>query len=793
MAKRAPKDDDDHLVSGIEQYPFDFYNNTIFYDPQPDKDSDYTRLLEAQADLAEAAADAVSRNLKHIIMVGSMSNGYLAYRLAEDNADNIRKSTKEETGESYLTTQRLKHRVAGDEMLNSTILPNRIQNNNISNRAEQTFPEFSIIPVADFEGPVRASKSNPAMSQNATFQDWTFERWWMRRVIKTHGMVLEGDHAYSRYKNGEGMTADQIQCGLLDHLRKDPGSEYKVVDGKGQDVPLADRAWEVAKHIVDVVERGFRTDMAIASIVTDFQLDDWLRGKGGKDNPIDRSKLHPVMKNRAPEELARMDQLKEIMLPYIAQKCAAWTPYEGHKGLKNYFEKNILPLQETTNLNADDVIAIKEELFAYIPRGGFVNPDYYGAEAVNPASNLNGAFMSSARAVKRRGTDGEYYKQPSKILDDGHFAKLDVWEQAVLNFVTAATEAHRLPEAAPRAAFFACEPKGGEAAKAYADKKGVDWLKEAQNAEDTGKADNFVREVIQKNVKRDNLTQETLANEPALKSRLVQNVVSTLDIHKIDAAIQKFRHGIAAKGPERLSARARLALQMEWFDRNAEILVLRKGWQYHPTDVQMAVRAVLHATGQIEKPYEGGKYRMEIFEHDADARDKDRLKKLNLHDIVKTLGAFVEKELDSTPAVPDRESYLAMARLLEIIDKLVDPGRKNFELDRDPMTGKVTKSNNEIIKWGRVFDTELTSFIYHDPSKAADLRAAQKGQEPSLRDRLRGKLLEKGVLEFNQEDLKDLDDEYAKKWESVHGKSSAQELDKDTPKRTSHLKHEGLA
>ncbi len=793
MAKRVPKDISDFLVSGKELYPFDFSNNTIFYDPQPEKDSEYTRLLEGQADLAEGIIEASSRNLNPFIVVGSMSNGALAYKLAEDNAGKIRQSVKEQYGEEYLTTQRLKHRVAADEMLNRVILPNRLQNYNLSKLAAKMMPDRPIMPVAEAESQFRVIKGSNAMSQGATWPDWGFERWWMRRVIRTSGMVLEGDHAYSRYKNGEGMTADQIQCGLLDHLRKDttPGSEYHVVDATGRDVPLADRAWEAAKHIVDVVERGFHTDMAVATLAVDFQLDDWLRGKDDKNNPIDHEKLHPVLKNRTPEELERMDRLKEIMLPYLAKKCAEWTPYEGHKRLNSYFTRNVLPLQKTAVVTAEDVKEIKKELFSYIPRGGFVNPDYHTAQAAKDASALGRAFASATdRAPAGHSVDVECFKRPAKIFDRNHFNKLDLWEQEVLKSSAATATSVWLAQSAPCSVFYACEPKGGDAAKAYADRKGIDWLKEAQSADIAGTKNSFSRDVIRKNVRQDSLTQEILTNEPELQARRAKHLISTLDIHEMGAVIQKFRHGVAAKGPERLSARALLALQMEIFDRRAEVLVLRKGWQYHPNDVQMALRAVLHATGQIEPSYEGKKYRMEIFEHDANAGN-DRLKKLDLHDIVKPLFEYVISVLDRSPAVPDKETILSAAQLLEITDKLIDPGRKNYELIRDPMKGKVTKTGNEIIKWHLV-DADLTSFMYSDPQKAADLHATKQGAaELSLRDRLRSKLLSTGVLEFDREDLKDMDVEYTNAWSAVHGRAAEQELDKNTPRQTRYVNHKG--
>ncbi len=255
---------------------------------------------------------------------------------------------------------------------------------------------------------------------------------------------------------------------------------------------------------------------------------------------------------------------------------------------------------------------------------------------------------------------------------------------------------------------------------------------------------------------------------PAASRRGVSQVLGTLDFDEINDTIEANREFVAADGPSRLSSDAVLALEMEWFDRNAQGLVLAKDWQNHPHNVQMAVRAVQHATGLIDRCYEGGKYRMEIFVLDPDEKDPGKkLKKQNLYDLIATLGKQVEFGLSQNPPVPDREAYIACAQLLEIADKLSDPGRMNYYRTMDPQSGKVSKK--EIITWNKV-DSDFYSFWDNDPAKQADLSATKDGADQSLRDRLRSQLLEKGVSFFSQQDLTGLSDEYSKKWSEAHGR-----------------------
>src|SRR5690606_26773389 len=118
----------------------------------------------------------------------------------------------------------------------------------------------------------------------------------------------------------------------------------------------------------------------------------------------------------------RMARLKEMMLPYIAEKCASWVPYQEDKDLKAYFEKHVLPAQ--ADFAAKKVPALERALFAYQPRGGFVHP-VRGAgrgsrpEAKNPGVKeavLRRDFSLADRQPKRRSTEGPYFGKPAKIF-----------------------------------------------------------------------------------------------------------------------------------------------------------------------------------------------------------------------------------------------------------------------------------------------------------------------------------------------------------------------------------------
>lgn len=778
----------ERILSGKPTCPFDFFNNTMFYDPKPPEKGEYADRLKAQPVVAYAAVNAVSRGVKLVFPPGAMSNGYLAYALADDYEEKIYQATRGEGNVGYKTTQRLKHRVSPEELLTRVILPNRLQNAVVNSVARGLYPDKGVMGVIGFEGSVRTTRTNNALSQGATFQDWTFERWWGPRVIDSAAMMLDADHIYSRYGALEELLADQIQCGLLDEYRDHigPGKEYDVVDAKGDHISLTDRAWENAKHIVDVVERGFRSDLALAALVGRFQLDDWLRG--GLNSPIDPKKVHPVLANRSTEELARMDRLKDIMLPYIAAKCTGWSKHAEHEGLNAYYEAKILPL--TPEMTAEKTKALVTELFAYQPKGGFAHPvlgKQSPAEGISEHS-VTQAFRQNAQNGKIQVRDDKYFVARAALFEDHHFGDLSIWEQAALKFILPAMESADLPVNASKRYMYLCDPKGGAVAGDWARQHGVDYLKEAQSVEDPIKSkDSFYKSVILKNEKLGRETVEKLAQEPVLHYRKVGNVSSTNDFLDVRSAAQKNRAFVASSGAQRYSSRAHLALQMEFFDRNVEGLVLGKEWQNHPHHNQMVVRAVLNAVGLVDRGYDGGKYQMEIFEYNSDGKTpEERFKKLDLYDLVSELGQMAEQMMDKIPHVPDKSTYLACARLLEITDKLIDPGRANIARSVDKATGK--EISHEIIDW-RAVDPDLTRFMYADPVKRAALSATKQDQPQSMRDRLREKLINVGVLEFEPQDLEGLSADYRAAWEAAHGHDALQRYTKRDSDGVKHVAH----
>lgn len=793
------------ILSGKPNYPFDFINNPIFFDPGPEKGTEHTERLLAQAKLGLSAYLAVNRGVEAVFGPGTMSNGWGGIHLTLQNQEKVMDAMEEKTGERFLTLQNLKYYISSDQINDVVTQPNRLENNALGDAIERANPSMSTIVPIDFEGVVR-NQSDNARSQGASFQDWTFEHWWVPIVMFSNRMGLNSGHAHSWNGNHEEITGDLIQLGFLDDLRDQPGREYDIVNAETNEaVVLSDRAWETAKHLFYVIENGFRPTLALAAFAIRDQMDEWLRNG---DGPIDMDKVHPVLKDRSKADLKRMDELKKLMRRYIAENCADWMKeyYDQDPHLKAYFETYILPEKKKTDMTAKQKQTLEDKLFSYQPVGGFVYPGKapktQGAKLTeNP---LKDEFSVTSRQAKRRGSDGHYFEEGSRLFNDEHFEDLSPWEKATLKFLIPCMEVFRLPEQAPRTAFFASHPKGGELAGNYADQFGVSYVREARTIKEPTEADSFYNLVEVANTERDRKSLEEMVDEKEMKRRGIKHVVGTQDMIDLRTAAEEYRYAIASQGDPKLSSRAFLAMQLEWFSRNASSLVVRPGWENHADEVQFVVEAVKMATGLKDAAYDGAAYRMEIFEYDAAAKG-DKMRKLDLYEIVETLGNKVEQYLDGNKSyiteelgvsvedyaaaqavgqtegldvpAPAKEEILAMARLLKITDMYADPSRVNHYIHEDNSTGHKSKGS-EIIDWAQVDRDLIAKFWYAEPDKAAQLQGTKEGEPETLRDRLRRKILEVGVLQFeSKEDLKGLDNLIDNSYEAAWRR--ANNLDKD--------------
>jgi hypothetical protein len=248
-----------------------------------------------------------------------------------------------------------------------------------------------------------------------------------------------------------------------------------------------------------------------------------------------------------------------------------------------------------------------------------------------------------------------------------------------------------------------------------------------------------------------------------------------------------------------------------YIDMEADGLVI-PGGPLSGTGYRYVTEGVLAALGLTPRPYSGGKYRFEIFmDHDAlgTPDNSNAPEKMDLGDVFLHLGLQAKYHLDHPGAPAERDLLVSTARVCDLMEKVMDPGRHNIKICTDPKTGQAY--DEQMIDLNQV-DPEFVEFAQYNPGMPEmldddgeirdtddlyqqfvgdpDYQAFKVGrldisaymQDPVKKGELinmlwfylradrelapqapvSGRMLQKGVDCFDDFDLRDLSDEYKK-------------------------------
>ncbi|MFA7276749.1 MAG: hypothetical protein WC043_08105 [Pseudobdellovibrionaceae bacterium] len=759
------------LLAGSPLHPFDFLNNKVYYDPKPIAGSLSERQLLDQTKFAYVAAREWSEHLPLLFVIQSMTGGYRSYDVAQDHAAEIRRKVKARYGEDFLTTQNLSQYIASPIMRQRVIDPNLIAARSTGGAVRAAYPDFATFIPGDFEGFLRNKSAHPVMESGPDMQSWAFESWWVPLVYDSRQIALVGDHMWSRYGNVEHMTGDLIQFGLAHEVR-DGLPPIDITDLRGRAVPFEDRAWERAKHIVDIVQRGFRNDLAVACLTAQFALDQWQRD----GHPILTPKyMHDSVRYRSPESFARMGQLKSVMLPYIAQHCAPWMDFTTDQHLDMFAQEHVL-----TQDRAITHEAAWEALAAHQPLAGSPHFALKHKASAAPSSRVISLPTLATQFAPQvpRHTDGHYFKTHSDLFDPEHYAQLSPQEQALADLAMGAMGVFSPAPAKPGVAFFAADPKAGARARAFGAKHGLHWIKDMQS-EDGGfdsPETPFSREVIAPNVAEANRITGHILPSLAKKGGPLESYgqfISTNHLLRITSAAANNPYVIPRGLDAAPSSRMRLALATDMLDTHATALILREGWETSGDDPQMALRAVQHIIGDIARPIGHGQQNIEVLTLQAQNNGTYELVRENMASLIRTIGTYCEECLSQDAPPPAKDIYLVCAQMLRISDLYTDSW-VNTTTVKNAVTGHIAK--DEHIDWEKV-DAYRPDFFWdysNEPAAVADLRPASQfgGDNPTFYDRLRTLLVTKAVRFFDEDDLKNLGQDYVASWRGLEAETN---------------------
>ena len=425
-----------------QKHPSDFVNETTMYDPGPEPGTSGTEHLLALTKARVLIALEGAEGMDVAYLRQAITNGDLMFELVRRNEKKIREATKARYGEAFLTTQTLGRYLPKETRELEAAAPNKQKNLDAAQMAERSFPDHAIFSPFDSEGIVITQKKEHAMSQSAVLQDWAFEMFYIaflrmkaKEMVTGIPFIMDGDGVYSRNGAPEDIEAEVQHFGFFyDFLQ---GKNAGFFDINGNEVPLFDRLWEGSKHIFDVVEDGFRVDFATTRLLTQFMYYDWLKDGHHK---LDKKHVHPSLQklmgdsNKAKGERARIEKLRTFIMPYLAEKCLDWTPFDKDPDLNAYVETEVLKHKG----HLKPIEEIRKELFRYIPMGGYraakKQEAFPGAKDASREKWLaRNAFRGANETIKRRGPDLNAFEGQKPFFDDHYFKRLSTSrEQAAL-------------------------------------------------------------------------------------------------------------------------------------------------------------------------------------------------------------------------------------------------------------------------------------------------------------------------------------------------------------------------
>jgi len=617
-------------------------DHDAYFDPKINPESDRTR---ACVSVEWVAFAEIAQDANMVYVPCGISSGLRAHELL----DQQNRSHQTTGGDRAVTTYKAEEYLGPRRHVGMAMEPNKADNLRRARIVGRTQPDNMIIAPVVREGAVRELTRTGAFTRWQRYEEEDFMAFWYPAIDKCKGMVLDGDWNFSRNSIWEMMRGALIQSG---EIPSRPGADMDVRDLEGNDVTLLTRAEKVTETLKYQLGKGFETREAATALAQIFTLDEEIRAG---TIPVKGTSLHPVLKNRPPEELAAMDRLKTEIEPILLAHCA------------HYMRLDDLPAkyQDAAKAEPQELTKDQREAFSAFAEG--ISARSLDILSVKPSRKLMAKLAQSDPSPRREFDSHERFfekRAQAMMFEDDLYSKLSEWERVALPFAIGATETGLYPTAKPMATMVFTDLKRGKEGFRRAQATGAHDMNE--NAGALGRE---TAEVISINAQDAEALKAKLKTENPGKI-----VVNTPSFLRIADTIEHFRKiGVPEDGPHRFvaapgasetSPQMRLALQMKYLDRNVDRAVFQEGWEHSNDLVQLRVRARLIQAGLVERPA-GAQSALRVVST-ADTATPE-----TLLDDIKLLTKEVKRAADANVRAP--EQAIALARLITLHELLVDP------------------------------------------------------------------------------------------------------------------------
>jgi len=617
------------------------------------------------------------------------------------------------------------------------------------------------------EGYLREMSQDFSEMRGTVYMDAVFEKHlWIPSIrFDLRCIIYGGPHGWSYNAPMEKIEGATMQYGVSSVLNVRNGINMDTRDVYGRPVSILDQTWEDARALIDVVgtkvrhngdEHRFRYDTQAALLLYRFLFDHMHRNNLGQRH----GDVHELVNQHysSPQEMEAYELLKNHALGYIAEFCDTPTFAEIRKGdpwLERAWQELALPARKVLKTEA----AIEQAILPYLPRGGYDNDTLRhkierrrDPEKVTHSMNRAAQKESRFKVPVPLGQRGNPFacEYDSKIFNDREYARLggtadpkyqdpdrdhETFEQkAARHVLTSLLADSRRSSSHPRTLLVLDNSGDGIHAAYYDQQHGVNNPKERKTAVDPladgsehfavsagseGKTyiDNYVRALQFGSKHKD--WRDTYGIGNIVQASTIDQAMGSFEGER-EATNTPFHKAFAADGPMKNSSAASRVVKNRFIGQEANGVLLLNG-ALSEDSYSHIVQGVLANFGLIERAYEGGNYDFRFFivsdYCQAEASYSDPYE-MDLADIIIHIGLKVKADLEAAHPEAPRDSVLALARLLNLHERLVDPEAMNMMNERALKTGEdrhrtlINKSeiNEEFIAY-TAYGSRLPQFI----------------------------------------------------------------------------------
>jgi hypothetical protein len=487
----------------------------------------------------------------------AITNGKPYLELAEKHESRIRQAR-----DGRLTTYRM------GEILNKDELDNLTEKN--KNRAmtrlegfRRLYPYYSVMSPTGMEAMLKTLVKDAGFTNYQMLRDEDFEAFWIAVCLNSLRGGFADDVAYSRNGNFETFALFQVQYGLIPF--RPHGDIDVVMPGKRVATPY-DYTEMLFAHLLDVVPRGFTSDLSVKMAMRMIMLED-MRTNGMP---------HPVWGELKPER----------MNPKLRGLSAA------HDRDFAKLRRDILLFMRDHNL--DDNLGDMYGLDGYDCLREYYNDQISTLSlSVSPGGGGGGRYEAQSQAkldmdskLKKKSLfnilsvsipyqlDGDFFSSNPKLMPDHEFTRLGIAEQVALKAFMGLSETVKPSQKSGQSVLLLTDRRGGEIAGAHAVKLGMAIPAEVRGLKGSFSKNNFEAEVKAKNIhKSQKVIAELYRAHPDASISSSEQVEHDADVFRY------YRQAISAPGADRLSGQAKIIYLEEMLRRQSTLAVFDRGWE----------------------------------------------------------------------------------------------------------------------------------------------------------------------------------------------------------------------